>query len=192
MHPLDDPSDVRLYWAFGLFLFSLLGRPLILLLTGRSGGMASSGRRESVAEPGAEGARLRLEVEGPSEGPSEGPILLLTHGWGQSSRIWADTGRPWPRNSAWSPGIGPGAAAQLRRLTGAGQGFTSPGRAMRASALSLAFVSAACRCQHHRVCERRIEWTVGKGECSPSRCLRMLGRPPPLIWRCSPSTGSPH
>lgn len=87
LHRLDDPSDVRLYWALGLLLFSLLGRPLILLLTGRSGGMASSGRREGVAEPGADGARLRLEVEG----PSEGPILLLTHGWGQSSRIWADT-----------------------------------------------------------------------------------------------------
>lgn len=84
---LDEPSHERLYWGLGLLLFSVLGRLLFLLLTGRSGGMAPSDRREGVAEPGADGARLRLEVEG----RPEGPILLLTHGWGLSSRIWADS-----------------------------------------------------------------------------------------------------
>ena len=84
---LYEPSHERLYWAVGLLLFSVLGRTLILPLAGRSGGMAPSARREGIVEAGADGARLRLEVEG----RSEGPILLLTHGWGLSSRIWADS-----------------------------------------------------------------------------------------------------
>lgn len=84
---LDEPTHARLYWGLGLLLVCVMGRPLILLLTGRGGGMAPSARREGVAEAGADGARLRMEVEG----CSEGPILLLTHGWGLSSRIWADS-----------------------------------------------------------------------------------------------------
>lgn len=81
-----DPSNDRLYWGLGLLAFSFLGRFLILLLLGRGGGMASDKRREGVMVDGADGSRLRLEIEG----RADGPILLLTHGWGMSSRIWAD------------------------------------------------------------------------------------------------------
>lgn len=84
---LDDPSNDRLYWGLGLLAVSLVGRPLILLLLGSGGGMARADHRDGETVQGADGARLRVEVEG----RSEGPIVLLTHGWGMSSRVWADT-----------------------------------------------------------------------------------------------------
>lgn len=87
MLDLAPPSRDRLYWALGLLAFSLLGRFPILGLLGRGGPMGSTDRREGALESGADGSRLRLEVEG----RTEGPIVLLTHAWGMSSRIWADT-----------------------------------------------------------------------------------------------------
>ncbi len=83
---LGDPSNAGLYWGVAILVFSVLGRFPMLLLLGRNGGRASSRRVEGVEVPGADGARLRLE----QQGASEGPILLFTHGWGMSSRIWAD------------------------------------------------------------------------------------------------------
>lgn len=84
---LEDPSETGLYWAIGLLALSLVGRPFLLMALGRSERMAPTARRSGTAEAGADGSRLRLEFEG----REQGPILLLTHGWGMSSRIWADT-----------------------------------------------------------------------------------------------------
>ena len=87
---LDDPSETRLWWAAGLLAFGLLGRLPMLLLLGRGGHEAEPRRsaRTAVVD-GADGARLHVE----HEGAGEGPILLFTHGWGLSSRIWAEARR---------------------------------------------------------------------------------------------------
>ena len=87
---LDDPSETRLWWAAGLLAFGLLGRLPMLLLLGRGGHEAEPRRsaRTGVVD-GADGARLHVE----HEGAGEGPILLFTHGWGLSSRIWAEARR---------------------------------------------------------------------------------------------------
>lgn len=87
---LEDPSDSRLWWAAGLLAFSFLGRTPALLLLGR-GGRAGESRRSdrSRAIDGADGARLHVE----HEGAEDGPLLVFTHGWGLSSRIWAEARR---------------------------------------------------------------------------------------------------
>lgn len=81
-----EPSTAPLWWGAGLMVFSLLGRWPLLLLLGRGGTAAPARRAESITVAGADGARLHVEVEG----ATEGPILLFTHGWGLSARIWAE------------------------------------------------------------------------------------------------------
>lgn len=83
---LPDPSTIPLWWGLGLMAFSLLGRWPILLLLGRADATGPARRAESLVVPGADGTALHVEVEG----ASEGPILLFTHGWGLSARIWAE------------------------------------------------------------------------------------------------------
>jgi len=83
---LPEPSTQGLWWGAGLMAFSLLGRFPVLMLLGRGGTAALARRAESVMAPGADGAVLHVETEG----ASKGPILLFTHGWGLSSRIWAE------------------------------------------------------------------------------------------------------
>jgi pimeloyl-ACP methyl ester carboxylesterase len=83
---LPDPSNAPLWWGLGLLAFSVLGRLPILLLLGKGGRTGPARRAESLTVPGADGTALHVEVEG----APEGPILLFTHGWGLSARIWAE------------------------------------------------------------------------------------------------------
>lgn len=83
---LDEPSRAPLWWALGLLAFSLLGRFPMLMLLGRGEASAPARRGEGREVVGADGAVLNVEMEG----AAEGPILLFTHGWGLSARIWAE------------------------------------------------------------------------------------------------------
>ncbi|MFN3930311.1 MAG: alpha/beta fold hydrolase [Brevundimonas sp.] len=83
---LEEPSRAPLWWGAGLLAFSLLGRFPVLMLLGR-GGATSPPRRAGGREVvGADGAVLNVELEG----TADGPILLFTHGWALSARIWAE------------------------------------------------------------------------------------------------------
>ena len=81
-----EPSDVRLWWGLPLMAFSLFGRIPVLMLLGRGETTALARRAEGAAIPGADGALLHVEMEG----ATTGPILVFTHGWGLSARIWAE------------------------------------------------------------------------------------------------------
>jgi pimeloyl-ACP methyl ester carboxylesterase len=84
---VDDPSNERLYWGLGLLAFSLLGRFVMLLLLGGGGSSARGDERGEGREvAGADGAKLWVE----EAGATTGPILVFTHGWGMSTRIWAE------------------------------------------------------------------------------------------------------
>lgn len=81
-----EPPDARLWWGAGLMAVSLFGRIPALMLLGRGETTALARRAGGVAIPGADGALLHVEMEG----ATTGPILLFTHGWGLSARIWAE------------------------------------------------------------------------------------------------------
>jgi pimeloyl-ACP methyl ester carboxylesterase len=83
---LAEPSPALLWWGLGLMTVSLLGRLPILMLLGRGETTAPARRADSVEIPGADGAVLHVETEG----ATTGPILVFTHGWGLSARIWAE------------------------------------------------------------------------------------------------------
>lgn len=83
---LVEPSATPLWWGVALMAFGLLGRFPILALLGRGGTTAPIRRAEGVDVPGADGAVLNVETEG----AAQGPILVFTHGWGLSARIWAE------------------------------------------------------------------------------------------------------
>ena len=83
---LAEPSAAPLWWGAGLMAFSLLGRFPILLLLGRGEATGPARRAEAMTIPGADGAALHVETEG----AEQGPILVFTHGWGLSARIWAE------------------------------------------------------------------------------------------------------
>lgn len=83
---LARPSGAPLWWGAGLMAFSLLGRFPILWLLGRGGITAPARRAGAVEIAGADGAVLHVEMEG----ALQGPILVFTHGWGLSARIWAE------------------------------------------------------------------------------------------------------
>lgn len=87
---LADPSETRLWWAGALLLFGVLGRTPMLFLLGRGGKRAEARRAaRSFTVDGADGARLHVE----HEGAEEGPVLVFTHGWGLSARMWAEARR---------------------------------------------------------------------------------------------------
>lgn len=81
-----EPPDARLWWGAGLMAVSLFGRIPALMLLGMGETTALARRAGGVAIPGADGAILHVEMEG----ATNGPILLFTHGWGLSARIWAE------------------------------------------------------------------------------------------------------
>ena len=83
---LAPPSAAGLWWGAGLMAVSLLGRFPILMLLGRNETTAPARRADSEEIPGADGAILHVETEG----ATDGPILVFTHGWGLSARIWAE------------------------------------------------------------------------------------------------------
>ncbi|MBW8304765.1 MAG: alpha/beta hydrolase, partial [Brevundimonas sp.] len=70
----------------GLRPCRLRGRPPVRARRGRGAPAAPARRAEGVDVPGADGAVLNVEIEG----AAQGPILLFTHGWGLSARIWAE------------------------------------------------------------------------------------------------------
>lgn len=82
------PNDL-LWWGAGLMAFSLLGRTPVLWLLARGEAAAPDRRAEAATVPGADGAALHVETEG----ASQGPILVFTHGWGLSARVWAEARR---------------------------------------------------------------------------------------------------
>lgn len=87
---LADPSETRLWWAGALLLFGVFGRTPMLFLLGRGGKRAEARRAaRSFTVDGADGARLHVE----HEGAEEGPVLVFTHGWGLSARMWAEARR---------------------------------------------------------------------------------------------------
>lgn len=62
----------------------------MLLLLGRGGKRADARRAaRAFTVDGADGARLHVE----HEGAEEGPVLVFTHGWGLSARMWAEARR---------------------------------------------------------------------------------------------------
>lgn len=83
---LAEPSTAALWLGVGLLAFSLLGRFPVLMLLGQAGAASPARRAVGVEVAGADGAVLHVEIEG----AAEGPILLFTHGWALSSRIWAE------------------------------------------------------------------------------------------------------
>ena len=83
---LAEPSSTGLWWGAGLMAFGLLGRFPILMLLGRGGTATPARRADSMNVAGADGAVLHVEMEG----ATTGPILVFTHGWGLSARIWAE------------------------------------------------------------------------------------------------------
>ncbi|MBF0664256.1 MAG: alpha/beta fold hydrolase [Brevundimonas sp.] len=83
---LDEPSSAPLWWGVGLMAVSLMGRTPVLMLLGRNAPTPPARRAAAVTIPGADGASLHVETEG----IDQGPILLFTHGWGLSARIWAE------------------------------------------------------------------------------------------------------
>ncbi|MFN4040269.1 MAG: alpha/beta fold hydrolase [Brevundimonas sp.] len=86
---LPEPGDQRLWIALALITLALFGRFLILALLARPGRAAPGSDEGRVEIRGADGAILSVRTTG----ASTGPILVLTHGWGLSSRIWADERR---------------------------------------------------------------------------------------------------
>ena len=86
---LARPSAAPLWWGGSLMALALLGRVPVLILLGRKEPAAPARRAEAVVVPGADGAALHVEVEG----AERGPILVFTHGWGLSARVWAEARR---------------------------------------------------------------------------------------------------
>ena len=86
---LAAPSRAPLWWGAGLMALSLLGRFPVLMLLGRAGESTPARRADAFEVLGADGSVLHVE----REGAAEGPILVLTHGWGLSARIWAEARR---------------------------------------------------------------------------------------------------
>jgi pimeloyl-ACP methyl ester carboxylesterase len=110
---LPEPGDERLYWALALLAFSMFGRFVILALLGRPGDRIDEGTTPGTHVIAPEGTRLHLRTSG----RTDGPILLFTHGWGMSSRIWGAAERGLGRDfgiALWDlPGAG-----RSRRLKG--------------------------------------------------------------------------
>lgn len=83
-----DLADDRWLWlAGGLFAFALLGRLLVVPLITRKDDDPPKPHREDRRRilDGPRGARLEVE----ETGRTEGPTVVLTHGWGLNSTIWA-------------------------------------------------------------------------------------------------------
>jgi pimeloyl-ACP methyl ester carboxylesterase len=83
---LAGPSNAWLWWGAALMALSLLGRFPMLMLLGRAETGAPPRRADASEVAGADGSVLHVE----QEGAAQGPILLFTHGWGLSARIWAE------------------------------------------------------------------------------------------------------
>lgn len=86
---LAEPSSAPLWWGAGLMAVSLLGRFPVLMLLGRGEATGPARRASPATISGADGAELHVEMEG----ADSGPILVFTHGWGLSARIWAEARR---------------------------------------------------------------------------------------------------
>jgi len=79
--------DWRLWTAVALTVWSFGGGALLLrpLLARRDRRPPAAVRGDGETIPGADGADLYVETAG----PAGAPVLILTHGWGLDSTIWA-------------------------------------------------------------------------------------------------------
>lgn len=79
--------DWRLWTGLGLLVFSFGGGNLLVrpFLARADRNRLKPGRSHGEMIDGADGARLYVE----SHGPKDAPCLVLTHGWGLDSTIWA-------------------------------------------------------------------------------------------------------
>lgn len=124
---LDDlgrsPDDRYLYWGLGLLAFSLLGRLPMLLLLGRPGPGADAGKQATDTVLTRDGADLAIEA---SDGVA-GPIILMTHGWGMSQRIWGQARRTLQERYAvvsWDlPGAGRSGRPEVWSIEGFADGL---------------------------------------------------------------------
>ncbi|MFN3352126.1 MAG: alpha/beta fold hydrolase [Brevundimonas sp.] len=81
---LADPGEERLWWGVGLLAWSVLGRIPVLLLLGGRGGAEGTRRPEGTRLTGSGEPPLWLS----RSGGAEGPVIVMTHAWGMTSRIW--------------------------------------------------------------------------------------------------------
>lgn len=77
-------NDWRLWTGLGLLVFSLLGRPLVLMFLPKHPKEPQVARSEGHRVKGPNGADLWVETYGPEGGPT----LVFTHGWGMDSSSW--------------------------------------------------------------------------------------------------------
>lgn len=105
-NPRRVREDWRLWMGLGLLAWSVLGRWLFLpLLTRPDVEPTRPVRGDGQMIAGYDGAELYVE----RHGPQDGPILVLTHGWGLDSTIWAYAKRDLSRFRllTWDlPGLG--------------------------------------------------------------------------------------
>ena len=83
--------DWRLWTAVGLLVWSFGGGTVLLkpFLAGRNRTPIPFGRGAGRRIPGTDGVSLYVE----DHGPADAPCLVLTHGWGLDSTIWAQARR---------------------------------------------------------------------------------------------------
>lgn len=88
--------DWRLWTGIVLGLWSIGGGGLILkpLLARRDGEPLAPKRGDGHIIPGTDGAQLYVETTG----AADAPVLILTHGWGLDSTIWAHAKRDLSRH----------------------------------------------------------------------------------------------
>lgn len=80
-------EDWRLWTGLGLLAWSFLGRFIVVFLTARPDRTKPDfKRRPGGTIMSVTGATLHYEISGRADGPT----VVLTHGWGLDSTIWAD------------------------------------------------------------------------------------------------------
>ena len=80
-------EDWRLWTGLGLLAWSFLGRFVIVFLTAKSDRTKPDfARRPGGTIVSVTGATLHYEISGRTDGPT----VVLTHGWGLDSTIWAN------------------------------------------------------------------------------------------------------
>lgn len=84
LHDVRGPGW-KLWTGLGLAGWSLLGRPIILMMFPREPREPEVERAEGHRIEGADGASLWVETYGPQGGPT----LVFTHGWGMDSSTWS-------------------------------------------------------------------------------------------------------
>lgn len=79
-----DRQDWRLWTGLALLAWSFLGRPLILLLVGKSDGQGKAPAGEPHDWTAPSGSTLHVETFGPAGGQP----IVFTHGWSMEESFW--------------------------------------------------------------------------------------------------------